>query len=93
MHHYYLMDKTKRVAYQKEYREQYGDKMYEQIEEWLNQHPDYLKRWRNKHTSYFKDWLELHPGYAKRWRQEHKQTLNLYMKNYMRMYRSQAKLC
>ena len=87
------MDKTKRVAYQKEYRELYRDKMHEQIVEWYKKHPDYLKRWRIKHLSYFRDWQKLHPGYVKKWRQEHKEILNLYMRNYMRVYRSRAKLC
>ncbi len=37
------MRQGNRAAYQKEYREKYGDYMQEQIKEWFIQHPDYLK--------------------------------------------------
>ena len=46
------MDKEKRVAYQKEYRNKYGDKMRLQIKEWFSEHNNYLKKWRVEHPSY-----------------------------------------
>jgi len=75
------MDKEKREAYDKEYREKCGDVMREQIKEWFKKHPKYLKEWRSAHPRYFDAW-----------RQKNKVHLRKYKRFYMREYRRLLKL-
>ena len=46
------MNKEKVKVYQKEYRENYGDKMKKQIKEWFQEHPNYWREWRNRNLAH-----------------------------------------
>jgi hypothetical protein len=72
------MRQRSRLDYYKDYRELYGDKMHEQIKEWLIQHPDYFKEWRKSHPDYFKKYRE---------KNHHK--LGIYWREYRRRERTQ----
>jgi hypothetical protein len=65
------MGKNKRTTYQKEYRENYGDYMREQIKEWFRKHPNYLKEWRKTHSNYYQNY-----------RKKNIVKLRIYWKNY-----------
>ncbi|MFB0510255.1 MAG: hypothetical protein ACETVX_07135 [bacterium] len=78
------MNKIHRAAYQKEYREKYGDKMHEQVKAWFGKHPDYLKRWRKAHPGYFRDWYKRHIDYFSEYRIRNLERLRVYWREYKR---------
>ncbi len=88
--------KRSRKSYMKDYRENYGDLMREQISYWFNTHPNYLKKyckkWRERHLGYFKKWRRKNQStyldYQRKWRAQHRERLKTYMRDYMRRYRS-----
>ena len=72
------MRQGNRASYQKEYRENYGDFIQEQIKEWFIQHPEYLKEWRKSH-----------PDYYRKYRNKYHHKLNIYWREYRRRSRTQ----
>ena len=85
-----------RKEYNKDYRQNYGEKMKEQIMKWFEAHPDYRKtyneKWYKKNRNYHKVWrLENIKSYKKnqkRWNEENHTKKSIYMKFYMRRYRA-----
>ena len=75
----------------KDYRNNYGEKMKEQIKRWFQHHVDYRQQWLKEHPGYHQKWrLNNENKYKlcqREWRKENRERKNLYMKEYMKSRR------
>lgn len=80
------------AKYQKNYRENYGEKMRDQIREWFQKNPNYLKEWSRNHPLYYQiRYRRMRNCYLKQhksWLATNKERRNEYMRKYMRLYRN-----
>jgi hypothetical protein len=80
------------AKYQKNYRENYGEKMRVQIREWFQKNPNYLRKWLRDHPLYFKKrYRRMRNWYLKQnksWLITNKERRNKYMREYMKLYRN-----
>jgi hypothetical protein len=87
---------TDRSTYNRDYRKNYGEKMKEQIRRWFENHPDYRKiynkKWYQKNGNYHKAWQlensKHYKNYQKKWNRQNQMSKSLYMRFYMRKYRT-----